>query len=228
MNSGGTRPISVEIIGVAGSGKSSLARALAGNSYTRPPFISASDPRHLAVILRVLPRLWPLLVQGVTRSPRMSWADFKLMAYITGWREYLTRLPEARESTLVFDQGPLYALGRLEAKGLGMASTPAYQRWWDEMLSLWAAEISMVVWLDATEEQLLDRINRRPQDHEIKGRPDDESSKFIGHYREVFRRLLARIEELGAAEVVSFDTTALDTDQLSELVQELVRNHSSQ
>ena len=228
MNSSAANPFFVEIIGVAGSGKSSLARALANSGYVTPPFISASNPRHLAVILRVLPRLWLLVTQNLARSPRMSWADFKLMAYVTGWRKFLDDHPDLRNSTLVFDQGPLYALGRLEAKGLGIASTPTFRRWWDEMLSSWAADISLIVWVDATDERLIERISRRSKGHAVKGRPADESSRFIAHYREVFARMLARVEEANAADVVRFDTTTLDTGELAERVERLIRDQSSQ
>ena len=218
----------VEIIGVAGSGKSSLARALEGQGYFGPPFISASNPRHLAVMLRSLPRLWLLVAHNLIRRPRFSWADFKLMAYITGWRQFLGTTPGLSASTLVFDQGPLYALGRLEAKGLGIASTRTYERWWREMLRSWAAEISLIVWVDATNEKLLERINERPQDHAIKGLPTDDGIRFIDHYRTVFNRLLALVEKQDASEIARFDTTTLDTDRLAQLVGKLVRNHSSQ
>lgn len=228
MNTRAAHPIFVEIIGVAGSGKSSLARALVSNGYAQPPFISASNPRHLAVMLRALPRLWVLLAQNLIRHPRMTWADFKLMAYVTGWREFLRGLPEYDDSALVFDQGPLYALGRLEAKGLGIASTDTFERWWVEMLSVWAAEISLIVWVDATDEQLIKRINQRSQDHAMKGRPPGEGNRFVGHYREVFTRLLTRVEELEGTDVVRFDTTQHDTDELATRVQDWIRDHSSQ
>lgn len=221
------RPILVEIIGVAGTGKSSLARALASDGYTEPPFISASNPRHLVVLLRALPRLWAHFVGNLARRPRMSWADFKLMAYVTGWREFLRGSPEYRDSTLIFDQGPLYALGRLEAKGLGVASTPTFRRWWDEMLSAWAAEISLVIWLDAADAELARRINQRSQGHVIKGRPIEESDRFLRHYRDVFAEVLRRVES-EATEVVRFDTTTLDLEELTDTARNLIRSHSSQ
>lgn len=223
MKSDRPHPIYVEVLGVAGSGKSSLAKALANSGHIQPPFIGVSNPRHLVVVLRVLPLLWPLLVSNLTRSPRMTWPDFKLMAYVTGWREFLRGQPEYGDSTLVLDQGPLYALGRLEAKELGVASTPRFRVWWDEMLSAWAGEISLIVWLDAANDQLIQRINRRPQDHTIKGVSTDEANRFLDHYRKVFTRLLKRVEELGGGDVVRVDTTNLDPDELVEQVQDLIR-----
>lgn len=221
-------PVIIEILGIAGSGKSSLARALLDGGYVRPPFISASNPQHLIVMLRSLPRLWPLIAQNLTRPPRMTWADFKLMAYITGWRSFLQGLPGYHDQTLVFDQGPLYALGRLEARGLGIVSTRNFRRWWDEMLSVWANEMSLVVWLDAGDAHLLDRINERSQNHTIKDRPVEEGARFIGRYRKVFTFLLSRVEVLSTTEVFRFDTTNLSTVELAERVHDWVRNHSNQ
>ena len=212
----------VEIVGVAGSGKSSVISALDETTYISAPFISARDPRHLMLVARAIPELSRLLVRNLTRTPRMTWADFKLMAYIASWRTFLRNRQEYSGRPVVFDQGPLYALARLEAKGLGVASTPAFRRWWETKISMWADEMSLVVWLDATDAQLFNRINERSQDHIIKGSPFPEAVQFLDHYRSVFAEVIGRVEQSRNVKVVHVDTSEMKPDEVVARIRSLI------
>lgn len=211
----------IELVGVAGSGKSSVASALYDDAYVQPPFISARNPRHLMQLLLAIPELSPLLILGLLRKPRTTWADFKLMVYVTRWRGFFLRRIENHDGPVVFDQGPLYALARLEAKGLGIGSTEAFRRWWGRMLTKWAKEMSLVIWLDATNEDLIRRINERAGSHTIKGAPTREATRFLDHYRTVFANLLRRVEQQGA-EVVRVDTSDMERSEVVDSVRRLL------
>lgn len=152
----------------------------------------------------------------------MTWADLKLMVYVTRWRAFFLSRVESHEGPIVFDQGPLYALARLKAKGLGIASTPAFLRWWEKMVTMWAGEMSLVIWLDASNEELLRRINERDGDHIIKGAPNDEGIVFLDHYRGVFEDVLDRVERSAGVEVVRMDTSEMGRDEVVHSVQALL------
>jgi thymidylate kinase len=198
------RPVLVEIAGVAGAGKSTVVRLLEREpGWRRAEFISARRPRHVARILRALPRLAPILVRNLAMAPRLSWADVKLLAYVTGWHGGLDR---SAEGVTLLDQGPLYALVRLKAQGRGVGRTPAFARWWDGELARWASELDVVVALDADDEVLLGRIDGREQRHLAKGATRDDASRFLARYRALFAEAIERIELPGAADVVRLDT----------------------
>jgi hypothetical protein len=180
-------------------------------------FIHARRPSHLAQIVRGIPRLSPILLGGLTRPPRMSWREYKLLVYVTRWRLLLGRRTSPG-TVLLFDQGPLYALVRLTAEGKPFAARPSFERWRDEMLGIWAGEFSALIFLDAPDAVLWDRINRRPQGHTAKGEEAKEGLRFIARYRRSFENLLGTVEALGGPQVVRFDTGSTTAAEIAERV----------
>lgn len=214
----------VEILGVAGAGKSTLATRLArGAGVTTADFIHTRRPSHLLQVVRGIPRLLPILATGLTRSPRMSWREWKLLVYVTRWRSFLERRTPPG-TVLLFDQGPLYALVRLEAEGRSFTTRPAFERWRDEMVEGWANELSAVIFLDAPDAVLWDRINERAQDHKTKGEEAKAGFRFLARYRRSFEDILGRIEELDGPSVFRFDTSSSSESQIAEKVEAVLKD----
>jgi len=213
----------VEILGVAGAGKSTVARLLGeGSGFARAEFIHTRKPSHLLQVARGIPRLMPILLAGITRRPRISWPELKLLVYVTRWPLFLGRRRPAPGTVLLFDQGPLYALVRLQAEGKGFSTRPAFESWREEMLERWASELSVVIWLDAPDPVLWSRINERSQGHRTKGEEAEAGHSFIARYRRSFDVLLRRMEELGGPEVRRFDTSTATAEQIVRAVKPLL------
>lgn len=207
----------VEVAGVAGSGKTTLASSLATMpGHGRDPFISARDPGQLLRFAISFPRLLPLLIQNLRMAPRMTWADYKLLVYITTGARHLSRQAD-RGVIYIADQGPIYALVRLKAKDLGVATSHSFDSWWLTMLDHWLARVDLVVWLDAPDDTLLDRINQRPQQHAIKDGNREEGIRFIQRYRELFNEVSEQMERRGRR-VAKFDTSLQSSDEIRDAV----------
>jgi hypothetical protein len=109
------RPLVVEVIGPAGSGKTTLATALC-----RRPEITAgielSRASHVPHLIHHTLLLLPvfLLVRGdggwLTRK------EMRSMTYLRAWPRQLTRTPAERAVTIL-DHGPVFRLARLRAFG---------------------------------------------------------------------------------------------------------------
>ncbi|MDP9301462.1 MAG: nucleoside monophosphate kinase [Actinomycetota bacterium] len=221
------RPCLIEVAGVAGAGKSTLTRSVCERpGFHVGGFIHTRRPSHLLQVLKGTPRSLPVLVSGGWRSPRLSWAEFKLMVYVTRWRSVFRRETRHDGGITVLDQGPIYALVRLKAEGKPFTTTRAFERWWDDMLALWARELDVIVWLDAPDEVLRDRINGRPQQHRQKGRHADEAQRFLSRYRLAFEGALSTLESLGTPEVLRYDTGRTTTAQLASTIQPLLMAHA--
>lgn len=213
----------IEILGVAGAGKSTLATLLGrGAGVEMAAFIHARRPSHVVQVVRAIPRVLPILAGGLTRRPRMSWPEFKLLVYVTRWRLFLGRRM-SEGTVLLFDQGPLYALVRLTAEGKPFTTRRAFERWREEMLASWASELTALIFLDAPDAVLWNRINERPQGHREKGEEAKAGLRFIARYRRSFEDILRRVEELGGPEILRFDTSVATAAQIAEKVEPMLR-----
>ena len=68
----------IEILGVAGAGKSTLATQLAADpAFEMAPFIHARRPADLLLILRTIPRLLPILWELFPDHPNLLPAYFE-------------------------------------------------------------------------------------------------------------------------------------------------------
>jgi thymidylate kinase len=214
----------IEILGVAGAGKSTLASLLGRQAgWEMAPFIHARRPSDLFQVARAIPHLLTVLLRGVTQRPRVSWREIKLLVYVTRWRHVLRRRQPGAGTTLLFDQGPIYALVRLRAEGKPFTAGRAYERWSEEMLERWASELTAVIFLDAPDAVLWSRINDRPQNHAEKGEKVGSGLRFITRYRRSFSEVLGRAEEIGGPRILRFDTGKVTADRIAEQVGSAVR-----
>jgi cytidylate kinase len=209
----------IEILGVAGAGKSTLAAQLAADpAFEMAPFIHARRPADLLLILRTIPRLLPILWSGLTQTPRISWPECKLLVYVTRWAPVLRRRRPRTDSVLLLDQGPLYAIVRLMAEAKPFTEQRSFTSWTREMLHRWSTELSDVIWLDAPDAVLWSRINERDQDHRQKGGQAEAGRRFISRYRGAFESIVPIVEEHGGIRTLRFDTSTSTVEQIVEVV----------
>ncbi len=209
----------IEILGVAGAGKSTLARRLAADAgFEIAPFIHARRPADLLLILRTIPRLLTIVSAGLLHAPRISWPEYKLLVYVTRWAPVLRSRRPRTDTVLLLDQGPLYAIVRLMAEAKPFTERRSFTSWKREMLDRWSTELSDVIWLDAPDAVLWGRINERDQDHREKGGRAEAGHRFIARYRRAFETIIPIVEEWDDVRTIRFDTSTSTVAQIVEVV----------
>lgn len=186
------RPLVVEVIGPAGSGKTTLARALC----RRPEFaagIELSRARHVPHLIQHTLLLLPvfLLVRG--EGGWLTRKEMRSMTYLRAWPGQLARTATERSVT-VLDHGPVFRLARLRAFGPRITRSAPFDRWWERSLSLWAGVLDAVVALDAPDAVLVDRIRSREQKHRMKAECRAQAESFLRHYRTTYQEILEKLE----------------------------------
>jgi thymidylate kinase len=187
----------VELVGPAGAGKTTLVQALDQRSkkiligdfpyFRRAKYI----PFFVRSAFLMVPTLLRLYQTGSSKWPTRR--EIAWMSILMGWPRSLGRRASEADTIVVLDQGPVYLLTELCAFGSECLNSRSMDAWWNSMFSQWAATLDMVVWLDAADAILAERIHTRPRWHLMKGRPDQEAFEFLARYRKAYKQVLAKL-----------------------------------
>lgn len=214
MVAGSSRYPSVraEVTGVAGAGKSSLVAALGAN---RRDARFAPQPRlrslsHWPYVIHSIPQLASHLVRGIRRGRVVGRTDVKLLIYLTEWDRYLER-KEFAGRVVLLDQGPVYAMARLAATRY---ATGMPLSWQTRTVERWSAALDLVVWLDAPDETLWERINTRERHHEVRGASEEAGRRFIRGYRAAFEDVMELLDGKGGPSVLRYDTNERSIEEI--------------
>jgi thymidylate kinase len=210
----------VELVGPAGAGKTSLSRALRQRSqkFMVGAEIELRRPEHLPIFARNLPALLPLLIKGERQERAFTWNEIKLMVYLRGWSRLLKQQAAQTDGVSLLDHGPLFKLATLHAFGPERLMKQSAEKWWNEMFTRWASTLDMVIWLDAPDAILGQRINERIQKHAVKGKSEAEVINFLARYRGSYEQVLTRLAAHGGPTLYQFDTSRTPIEQVADEV----------
>jgi hypothetical protein len=140
------------------------------------------------------------------------------MAYLTVWPPFLRRQALTHSTVTVLNPGSVFWLAALREFGPEITTTHRYESWWYRMLELWAALLDMIIWLEAPDRILLERVLGRDSWHEAKDQPQQETLRCFARYRTCYEQILSAMTANGGPEVLHFRTDQLSADQMVEEV----------
>lgn len=213
-------PYLVELVGPAGAGKTSLIQALTTRSEM---FLIGSDLQlrkieHLPIFLSYVPFLMQDILGQGQPSRRFTWDEIKSIVYLKGGPKILDQQAENSAKTILLDHGPVFKLATLNEFGPDRLKNEDYESWWQSMFKQWASILDLIIWLDASDKVLKERINSRSQNHAIKGKSEQEGSIFLGRYRSSFEQILENFKVYGGPTLLQFDASQSTFDQIVDEV----------
>ena len=122
-----------------------------------------------------------LIIRG-----RFSLENLKLVIQINALHRLLHRESGKSYRALMMDEGSVFGLAKLQA--FGGASDPA--NWMSGLLNRLAPNLDTVIWLDASDTVLAQRIRERAKPHRTKNLSDAEIFEHLARYREAFERVM--------------------------------------
>ncbi len=208
----------VELVGLAGVGKTTLSRELRNRDarFSVPDDLQLRKNKHLLYFAGQFPALLPYLIYPDRSSRNFNWQEIKTLAYLRSWPQFLQKNLVDKAKVILLDHGPIFKLATLNAFGPEKMRLPAFEGWWRKIYSLWAHTLHMVLWLDAPENILIERINSRTQIHAVKGKPAQEAAIFLSRYRAGYDITLEKLSEFGVIPIHHFDTSRASVDQVVE------------
>lgn len=200
----------VEIVGPAGAGKTTLYELLGCRADTvrLGNFPDVRKPVDAAFFvsngLQVLPSLMRIDRHG---SRQLTRREFAWMTILNGWPALLHRVSNNGRKAIILDQGPVYLMAEMQLFGPAYLRQKAAEQLWQDLCGRWGAALNMIVWLDAGNDVLLERIRARAQDHIVKAQPAAEVYEFLDRYRTEYERLLDILTaRVPSVRILRFDT----------------------
>jgi hypothetical protein len=219
-------PRVVEIIGPAGAGKTTLFTAL--RNYPEKILLSdfpdvrrvADSPFFVRYGLQLFPSLYHL--SRKTSRP-LSRREFAWMSIIKGWPFVLQKDLQKNHKIIVLDQGPVYLLAEMREFGPAYLLHEDARNFWQEIYCRWAATLDLIVWLDAEDIYLLERIQMRAKEHVVKHEPTPVVYDFLARYRRAYDYVVSELKNCpNGPQVLRFDTSIQRTAEIvSDLLTEL-------
>ena len=209
-------PRVVEIVGVAGVGKSTLSHALKrGNASVRlgnfPDVRKISDaPFFLWNGVQVS---FALLSVARDHSRGLTRREFAWLSILNGWPARLQR--EARDQLVVLDQGPVYLLTELSEFGPEFLRSEEAEKFWQKFHARWAGALDAVIWLDAADTDLLKRIRTREKEHVVKHKSDSATLAFLDLYRRAYERVILKLTMTHSdLKIIRLDTSQRSAEEI--------------
>jgi shikimate kinase len=220
-------PLIMELVGLAGAGKTTLSRALSQRSEKIQigAEIELRKLKHIPVFVRNAPPLLPIILHRSRGSKSFTWEEIKYLVYLNGWSHVLGQQAARGGRAILLDHGPVFKLATLNAFGPESLKTERIEAWWNNMFKQWASTVNIVIWLDAPDPILEKRINSRSQRHAVKGKTETEVLQFLARYRMAYEQILAKLMTEGGPAVFQFDTSQTTIEQVVDEVLQTIASH---
>jgi nicotinamide riboside kinase len=210
------RGIVVELVGPAGAGKTTLAQGVSAVDPTVRAGLSLWGLPRPRLLEAAIPLIPTFLGAVLRRKHRLSWSEMAQMIRLGALRRVVHA--EARKHRVILlDEGPVFALSWMEvffARNGDRA--PSWRR---RAVADWASLLDVVVFIDASDSTLAQRIRTREKDHMVKAWPDEEIFGFSAGFRRAFDRVITEISKTGHLVV---DALRTDRGALAENAQRLM------
>jgi shikimate kinase len=211
-------PRIVELVGLAGAGKTTLSRMLSQRSerIRVAADLALRNRKHVPIFAGYFPFLLPRMIRGRASSRGFTWDEMKAMVYLKMWPHLLRTEAVQSDAVILLDHGPIFKLATLNAFGPERLRSGGFDPWWHSVLTQCAHTLDMVVLLRAPNEILIERINARNQRHAVKGKSAIDAHEFLMRYQDSFDEILLRLKMLGGPTPLIFDSSQASVEQIVE------------
>jgi len=209
------RPLVLELVGPAGAGKTTLLQILSQRNKRIRTGVRIPKSFYIRGVLLLVPTFLRIHSRP---SKGVQWKEMKRILYLKALHRLLRQEKAKGYEAIVLDEGPVYMLSRLRVFGGEAIQSLSFEKWWQSAIKQWANTIDGIVWLDAEDPTLADRIRTRNQPYPMKDISDLSMKKFFALYRAAFEHVITELTANDGPEVIKFSTDRDSTDQIADIL----------
>ena len=209
-------PMMVEVIGPAGAGKTSLIKTFTqvNNGIIRDTKPSLWSIRNLPYLVRNILSLLPIFLREPLNSLKLTSREFYCLIYLNGWYNNLCHHTPGNCLLNLMDHGPIYMLTSLLDFGPKLTKSKHFKKWWERTFKHWSSILDVIIWLDAPNSILAQRINSRYTWHIVREKPEEEMFDFLIRYRNSLEKVISMSKSRNDELIVFNFDTEHDTTEL--------------
>lgn len=202
----------VELAGPAGAGKSSVFLTLLARTRNVDVAPVLRRGEYAPLLATTVPGVLATLVRGRVRRG-LTREKVRSMVYLSTLPHVVERRPPSEASMLVFDQGPLYLLSEAQLRDDRLAA------WREKTLETWGSLLDAIVWLDAPDAVLVERIDTRNKWHRLKGERLETAIDVLAEARAAYEDMLSSLAaRADGPAILRFDTSRASPDEVVDAV----------
>jgi deoxyadenosine/deoxycytidine kinase len=208
----------VEIVGLAGAGKTTLTRTLCQRNEKIQVGVPLDKVRTIPFLLSNTLSLLPTFLRHYRHTRWFTWSEVRSMDYLRAWHHALARQSRSNDFLVVFDHGPIFRLALLREFGPAITRSELFEQWWDNVLNKWMTTLDIVVWLEAPLPIMLERAQDRGHWYLSGDISVQEGYEFLGRYQRAYEQILAQLTINQAVTLLRFNTDEKSPNQIADEV----------
>lgn len=205
----------IEIAGIAGAGKSTLANEL----FSRGVVDSGKvfPLKHPIRILKSAMCLWWFFLS-------CSWVEWMHMVLRNTKFDLRKREMTTQRSPrpVLFVQGPFYDNVVLLRKHSVFPQNRLWHSWNGYQMNFSRDILDVIIWLEVDNSILRNRINSRSRGHVIKGEPEEIQNKFLSNFRQSFNQIMGDDSDNPQFPLIKFRVDNLPPSKLADKILETI------
>ena len=204
-----------ELVGPAGVGKTAVLRAIAQLAPLVRTGLRLDRLRQLPGVTWGAVALAPAMADMMFTDARWLWSGLRHLGRLRALPAEIARARASGHQAILLDEGPVFSLGRLSVFQHANAGNGHLARQWRSEVTRWGMLLTGIVFLDARNDVLAQRIRQRSKDHQVKSGTDHEVDDFLNRYRSAYRDIMNRLTTDGRVQIVELDTTTAPVEQIA-------------